>query len=459
MAGLLGDTTMNVENLGKSAIEGGMRAAGKTPPTWLDPVTGEANQAQYPLTSAWIRRMLAKGAGQDLTRNPAPNDTISSVLHGAGAFGAGMMVPMEGAEAAMQKQASSQLAKIAPDALTGAQRQAAAAGLPLGMRLTPGQASGSKPLQQIETWAQSHPWTSGPFQKISSGNQTALNRTAAQSIGENADTVDSTVLGRAAERLGDTFENARSPNHTIMFDPTGTKGTLDSIDQEFQGLLPNGMDLRGHPLVRQLSDLADRGHTTAEQLGQLSSKLGKAAYKQMTTPGGDRDLGQALYKVKDHADDVLESSLGSEERGEYSNARGQYRNLMHLVSRTNTVNPSTGNVSGVALANRLQQVDRPGFLFGRNTSPLYQAARFSQAFKPLVGDSGTATRLANPFDPWELLPGAAANLGSRFYLSGLGQATARGAVRGAAASRKAVPASVRALLSNPVVASGLASQR
>lgn len=363
-------------------------------------------------------------------------------------------------------------------ALTDAQQAAATGGRALGMKLTPGQASGSKALQQLEARLESSPWTSGPFNAIKSGNQGALNRAAAQSIGEDTNTVDSTVLARANERLGETFENVRSPNHTIMFDPAGTKATLDSIDQEFEGLLPGDMSIRANKLVGQLNGLASNGHTTAQQLGQLSSKLGKAAFKQMSGPTGDRDLGQALYRVKDHVDDMLESSLTGQERAEYAAARGQYRNLMTLTSRGSIVNPSTGNVSGTALASKLQQADKPGFLYGRNQSPMYQAARFAQAFKPLVGDSGTATRSGGHAGLWSagLLAEALArgaplehaigeaaipfalragsNLGTRAYLTQPGGALLRGAM----AFPGATASAGRSLITNPALLPSIVSR-
>ena len=439
-------------------------------------------------------------------------------------------------------------AKYLKPALTDAQQAALEGGETLGMRVTPGERLGSTPLRQVESWAQSHPWISGPFSRLTRGNQAALDRTAAASISENADTVDATVMGRAADRLGDIFERVRNAERPADVDPTATQSFLDQLDEQHEGLLPGDMPIRSNRLVgqldglmqrakgvepnrdafladfeklstpnpnepatrlvngnvsvdlvrdpldpntvhlegitaltkregagsaalRRLTDLADKhgvrltldaqsmdaqglpqnaleqwyakngfrtiasengwmplmertptaGKVTAKQLGQLSSKLGKGAYKQMTTESGDRDLGQALYQVKDHVDDLLENSLTGAEREEYAAARGQYRNLMNLARR-GVVNPSTGHVSGGALANRLQAVDRPGFLYGKNTSPLYRAARFAQAFKPIVGDSGTATRSANPFDPLELAMGLPANLASRFYLSPVGQA-------------------------------------
>lgn len=486
----------------------------------------------------------------------------TSVL-GAGDTALGRAADLAGASdpfaAARQARVASRAARVSR--LTGAQEQAAQGGRDLGMRLTPGQSSGSGPLQRLEARLESSPWTSGPLDRLKAGNARALGRVAAQSIGEPGNSVDAAVLGRAADRLGDVFENVRNGERPVEVDPAETTEFLKDLDSENEGLLPNDMSIRDNNLVRQFARLTKaeepaaaapseapaEGYTrlyrgekgpqyvthpsgpsvwfsdelpvaenfarmsgnggpvthldvptselenyrngpnafgvpseiaarrvpisaqaaategepatvTAKQLGQLSSKLGKAAYKQMTTDSGDRDLGQALYAVKEHVDDLLEKGLEPDERAEYASAREQYRNLMHLVRR-GVANPSTGNVSGAGLANRLASVDRRGFTFGKNQSPLYRAARFAQAFKPIVGDSGTATRSA----PLGILPGlglalaghamglplgeqaelgalpllarGASNLASRAYLTRPGAALVRGALEapGAAA--------------------------
>jgi hypothetical protein len=433
-----------------------------------NPQARAATLSQLGHPSTWLTMptnapssIVSRGLGRVLPTPQSGPEKVAGLVEG---LMTGAKLPIPGA---------SQVPAAAdtPSALTDAQQAAAAGGRAIGMKLTPGQATGSRALQQLEAKLESSPWTSGPFNAVKSGNQGALNRAAAQSIGEDALTVDSTVLARANDRLGATFENVRSPNHTILFDPQGTQSVLDGIDQEFSGLLPGDMPIRSNALVGQLDRLASQGHTTAQQLGQLSSKLGKAAFKQMTSPTGDRDLGAALYRVKDHADDMLESALTGEERAEYAAARGQYRNLMTLTSRSTILNPSTGNVSGAALANKLQQADKGGFLYGGNQSPLYQGARFAQAFKPIVGDSGTATRSGGHAGLWSgaLLADALArgaplehavgeaaipfalrmgsNLASRAYLTRPGAALTRGAMALPGASVGAG----RALLTNPAL--------
>lgn len=330
---------------------------------------------------------------------------------------------------------------LPPPNLTDAEQQALSRGQALGMQATPGQATGSKTLQQLEAKLESQPWTSGPANAIKQGNQTVLNRAAAKSIGETADVVDSTVLDQAATRLGKVFDSVRTPNSIVAIDPKTASSAIDSIDQDAEGLISGS--IRDNPLVKRFATLADSGGANGEQLGSLSSKLGRAAYKQMTGPSGDRDMGQALYAVKDQVDDLLESSLSGAQKAEYAAAREQYRNLMTLTSRTNIVNPSSGNVAGVALASKLQQADKSGFLYGRKQSDLYDATHFAQAFKPIVGNSGTATRSLDMRDIVTAPVGIPANIGSRLYFSRFGQSVAPALLHPSQAAQNMLAASAR----------------
>lgn len=320
--------------------------------------------------------------------------------------------------------------KVAPavvkQGLTTAQDSAAASGKAIGMKMTPGQASGSKSLQQLEAKLESQPWTSGPANAIKAQNQVAANRAWAKAIGEDSDVVDSTVLARADDRLGDVFQSVRG-DRVHKIDTDEVTGTIGKINGDFDGLLPSGANVVDQPLVQQLLKLAKEGQATGEQLGSLTSKLGKSAFKQMTSPNGDRDLGQALYAVKDQVDDLVSKGLPSTEKAAYDAARKQYRSLLQLTARVGNVNPSTGNVNPISIASYLQKADKKGFLYGGNQSDAYTAARFGQAFKPIVGDSGTATRSLNLSDLATAPIGIPANVFSRLYYGGGGGLLTKGA--------------------------------
>lgn len=273
--------------------------------------------------------------------------------------------------------------------LTPSQVRITNRGQALGMRMTPGQATGSRALQQFEAKLESQPMTSGPFNTLKANNAQTLNRQAAASIGEASNVVDDVVLARARDRIGDVYASV-ADDTARSIDPDATLGFLSGVESDTRGLVKG---LANHPLVDDVLKAAGEGQATGRQLQNIASKLGKSANQQMTSPQGDRELGIALFRVKDYVDDLLAQGLSSQKAQQFAEARQQYRNLMLLTQRVGVVNPSSGNVNGRSLANLLQAKDKPGYLYGRNQSGMYDAARFSQAFPPIVGDSGTATRM------------------------------------------------------------------
>lgn len=361
--------------------------------------------------------------------------------------GAGAQNSMSGSLNATLRGGGSGFGYVGDDtsaALTRGQQALLRRGQELGMEFTPGQATGSKALQQLEAKLSSQPMTSGPFFAKAATNQTALNREVAASIGEAADVVDNPVLDRAASRLAGVFESAKD-DIARPIDPRDFFGIYREIAEETRGIT-KGFD--SHPLVEDLVKLAEKGTATGKQLQPLTSKLGKAAYKEMSTPSGDRDLGLALYRLKDYVDDLLQSGMDDQASQTFRAARGQYRNLMNILSRTSIVNPSTGNVNGRALAQMLQQKDRAGFALGRNTTGMYDAARVAQAFQPIVGDSGTATRsmITNPLEMALSMP---FNLASRAYASAPSVRLATGVQSAVRPAAQATDALTRALLERP----------
>lgn len=386
----------------------------------------------------------AIGAGMGaLQPSASTGETVlNTLLGGAGGAGGQAVVNRLGT-----------IAQQAGNQVTQGQRQAAQGGQALGMRLTPGKASGSTVLQKVEAAAESNPLTAGGFDAIKTGNQRILNRAAARAIGENADELSGPVLQQAEQRIGAVFNQVADAT-PVPLDPQTVGARLRTILQDSDGMLMGSADLAQNGLWRRLDDFVNnRGGATREQLRTLSSNLGKAARNNMTAQNGDRALGDALFSAQEVVEDAIQGTLNQAEQAAYATARDQYRNLMALTAKTNVVNPSSGHVSGRGLATTLMQRDRGGFTMGGNNTDMYNAARFVQAFPEIVGNSGTATRSMGPADYLTGLPG---NVLARLYLSQPVTAAA-GAGAGAVgtAARLSDNALVR-LLAQPVgVAGGL----
>jgi len=303
---------------------------------------------------------------------------------------------------------------VGPDVsagLTAAQQSILGRGKEMGFRTTPGQETGSRSLQQMEARMESSPFTSGPFNAIKDANQKILNRSTAQAIGVNSDELSNPVLAQAQRQISNVYKQVASPEVKKLDGNTIQTG-IELVDNAFEGLTTQ--PLKSNIFVKQLQDLAAKGEASGNQLQTLSSKIGKRAKNEMTTAMGDRELGSALFQLKEMVDDALAQGLSKEQQAAFQLARANYRNLMTIRSNQGVVNPSTGNVSGLNLASALTRKDPQRFVFGSNQTPMYEAARFAQAFKPIVGDSGTATR-SMEVSPLSMMLAAPTNIAARAY--------------------------------------------
>ena len=306
-------------------------------------------------------------------------------------------------------------------ALTEAQKAILNRGKAMGFRTTPGQETGSRSLQQMEARMESNPMFSGAFNTIKDTNQKVLNRATAQAIGVDAAELSNPVLAQAQRQISAVYNKVASPN-VQKLDQMYVMNGIDLIDSAAEGLTTK--PLRAEIFVKQLLDLANKGEATGNQLTTLSSKIGKKAKNEMTTVNGDRELGQALFQIKEIVDDQLAAGLSAADQAAFQTARANYRNLMTIRSSAGVVNPSSGNVSGLNLASALTRKDPRGFMEGSNTTPMYEAARFAQAFRPIVGDSGTATRMME-ITPLNMLLSMPTNIAASAYTSTPAIAAAR----------------------------------
>lgn len=308
------------------------------------------------------------------------------------------------------------LGAVAPEsgaALTAAQKAILERGKAMGFKTTPAQETGSRSLLQMEARMESSPFTSAPFNTIKAENQKVLNRATAQAIGVNSDELSNPVLAQAQRQISDVYKKVATPE-VRKVDGMTFMNNIDLIDNAFEGLTTQ--PLKTNVLVKQLQDLALKGEASGVQLQNLSSKIGKRAKNEMTTAMGDRELGSALFQLKEMVDDALSAGLSKAEQEAFATARNNYRNLMTIRTASGVVNPSSGNVSGLNLASALTRKDPQGFVFGSNQTPMYEAARFAQAFKPIVGDSGTATR-SMEYSPLNMLLSMPTNLAAKAYTS------------------------------------------
>jgi len=414
------------------AVSGAMQPVqtGATAPTLSDLVT-ETRPQEMGAGEYFTQKAQQIGFGGALGAGGGYlTDKMMSILFGARAPGVTAPSPAPGPATAQAQSSATATAtptatvtggQVTPGvvgadtsaALTEAQRAILERGKMMGFRTTPGQETGSRSLQQMEARMESSPFTSGPFNEIKATNQKILNQSAAQAIGVNASELSNPVLAQAQRQISAVYNKVASPTVQKIDQPYVLNG-IDLLDNAFEGLTTQ--PFKSNIFVKQLQDLALKGEATGNQLSTLSSKIGKRAKNEMTTANGDRELGQALFQMKEIVDDALASGLSTADQLAFQAARANYRNLMTLRSSPGVVNPSSGNVSAPNLASALTRKDPRGFVFGENQTPMYEAARFAQAFKPIVGDSGTATRTME-YTPLNVMLSMPTNLAAQAYTS------------------------------------------
>jgi hypothetical protein len=232
---------------------------------------------------------------------------------------------------------------------------------------------------------------------VTDHNVDLLTRAVSNSFGEDTTSIGPSVLSRAEQRLSSGFGKVAAPQ-AVQFDQSQMATRLDQAARAYEGLLRGDTQLLDNRLVAQAVDIATspQGTATAERLHALSVNLGKRAAAEMKGVAGDRQLGMALFDVKNVVDDALMSGMSASEQTAFQTLRGEYRNFIRLLSNPKIINESSGKVNGQSLATMLAKTDRIGYTFGRNDSPMYTLARFFEAFPPLP-DPGTARASVLPW--------------------------------------------------------------
>jgi hypothetical protein len=343
-------------------------------------------------------------------RTPAAAQAAANVAVGPAASGA--QATVQGSANLAARGGGSTVGTVGDDAAAGltAQRQSAEAGRRLGMRMTPGQATGSRALQQMEAKLESQPMTSGPFNAIKANNARVISREFLRAIGETGDEVTPQVIAQADQRIGGAFEQAAQNNRVVWDDVL--QSDLAGVVQTANGELQEG---EFRVIARQAEDLLRKAADNGGQVGGQAFQNARQALTRLSI-GGNSSIGYWARQMRDVLDDALIRSVGPDDAARLATARGQYRILATAMNRTGALNTAKGTVQPGILANALAQSDKGGYTMGRNNSGLYDALRFAQAHQPIVGDSGTATRsmLTNPL---EILARIPFNLATRAYTS------------------------------------------
>lgn len=298
-----------------------------------------------------------------------------------------------GAGGLLAKGAAGLIAPVTKKAAGPATQDALQAAKRVGVKPRLSQVTGRQGIERLEDYAARVPGGAGVMQDFAAANQSAVNRSAARAIGENADELSAGVFQQAADRLGQVFEGIKSlGGRPIQIGPNVAAAADDILRQQSK-MLPQQQDQALVQLANQAKMLAaNRGRIDGETYQLVRSGLSEAAFE---ASGTNRVLyGNLLNALDDSADASLRATGQTALADALQTARPQYANLKMLEKGAVA---EAGNVSPPRLASVMRAQNPSAFRRG-HMGDLGDIARMGEGMKPLRAGSPTMEReaVSNP---------------------------------------------------------------
>jgi len=379
--------------------------------------------------------MLAGGAGRLATNigSGALTGALSShegdlaggaleggALSGASSMAANMVSRVRaGREGLKQARAQQAAGQAIGGGLDDAQREIIEGARRAGLQVTPGQALGDATMRKLEASATSNPVLSPYWDELRRANSQQVNTLAARAMGVEADNVGAAVRAQAEGQLARDFNDIGRRIGKV--ETSGLHKDLQALaEAEATGGLPTsdawrilkrfekGIEGRRGAVAGELADEIP-GEALMNMRSQVAKEMRDAFAANNATKGDV--MGEALELIDKHIGKAAKAR-GDEAAVElYGNARDRWSVLRAMDRGGATIDGQVlsgqaarlmkasdkGRMWGLADdAGQTRQMGGTGRLGENPLGDFYDALRFasSQIGKDIVGDSGTATRLA-----------------------------------------------------------------
>jgi hypothetical protein len=336
---------------------------------------------------------MTQGVGQALAAQP-----VTQMIAGAagGAVGGATDNPLLGlaASLAVPMAAAGARRVVSPvqNQLTPQEMRLANIAAREGVELTPGQATGSRPLQTAERVLSRLPLSSNRQNQVFDREHQQFNRAVLRRAGINAERADPQVIDGAFGRIGQAFDNVAART-TVNIDPQFF-GQVDNVAQEYGRRLPTDVAPVFQSYmddINQMRAAVNQPGVTAATIdgqtyGNIHSKLRDAARNAKSRP----DLQNALNNLVKTFDDAMGRSVPRDLADNWAEARRQYRNLLMIDKAAGggtQAGRSTGNIDFGALTSAVRQSDPRGFARGRGE--MNELARLGDFLASRIPNSGT----------------------------------------------------------------------
>jgi hypothetical protein len=358
-------------------VAGGLTMGKPTVSTAWAPATVAAPVARSTLST--IARSGVTGAGYGGVSGFADGEggfqnRLNSAVDGAitgGLFGAA--VPAIGGVA-------SRVVSPFRNQLTPEAQRLAAVARAEGIPLSAAQATGSRPLQSLEAFFETHPLTAGKQQMEMQQQRTAFNRAALRHIEETGDDLSPATLTRARARIGGEIENLAS-QVTVAPDAKFVTDLADTVSQysrRLDGMKKPVFDTFVDDIKKMMQAGGMPGATYQSTRSTLSSMSNSAR-------NSDPYFAKALRELRKTLDDAADRAMPTHLKGAWRKAHSQWGNLRTLEKAMD--NTTTGAAAGNLQPTQLSLNVRQG-------GPMEDLAGVGTSFvRPQIPNSGTPERL------------------------------------------------------------------
>ena len=409
-------------------LNAAVRAAGvdmgpQTPENWQDRAAygggrGVADAASIALPAAGVARMARPGTVTAGAATALASQPVAQAASGAvgGAVGEATDNPLLGVAASIAAPlgVAGLRRAVSPVtmSLTPEEQRRAAIATQYGIQLTPGQQTGSRPLQALESSFAQLPFSSGRQNAIYDAQRTGFNRAALSKAGVNADRVSPEVIDRAFTDIGKRFDDLAA--RTTVRPDAQFSQDIAAVANNYGRRLPTDVAPVFNSYMADLDPLlqaAAKGQNPqidGRTFQNISSNLARAARNARTRP----ELQEALNSLRGALDDALERSAaqganpqiprlpgagGSSDNlaDEWREARRQYRNLLMIDEAAGAgtqADRAAGNLSFGAMRSAVDRADPRGFARGRGE--MADIAQLGDFLAQKIPNSGTPERQA-----------------------------------------------------------------
>lgn len=248
-----------------------------------------------------------------------------------------------------------------------------------GIKLTPAQATGSKPLASLEGTLATYPGSAGYMAKIKQAQAEGFNRAAAGVLGQPpTSTIANDAAQLARQGIGGRIEAAAAPVQVRI----GTEefiNDLAAVESKYMKNLTSDQK----PFVKNvIKDILDAGDTIPGNMYQAwRSRIGARA-----AGTSDSEFKGALKGIQKALDKAFDASAGPDAASAMNAARSQYRNFKTLEPLLEKAAMTSSNISPKGVASR-------ALATGNTQGPMQSLAQLGQTVGGEYMNSGTAPRL------------------------------------------------------------------